>query len=138
MLKEKVEKYYSPKYDLNCAETLLYAANDAYDLQLTKDALKTMAGFGGGMAIEETCGAITGAIAALSIMFVEDRAHEGERIKNLVIQLFDRVEKRLGSNNCKLLKEKYRHNEEEKCKYIVLAVAEELGEMIEDEAKKSS
>ncbi|SNS04611.1 C_GCAxxG_C_C family probable redox protein [Anaerovirgula multivorans] len=134
MLKEKVEKYYNSGYDLNCAESILYAANEAYDLHLTKDTLKTMAGFGGGMAIEETCGAVTGAIAALSIMFVEDRAHEGEKIKNLVVKLFDRVEKRLGTNNCKLLKEKYRHNEEEKCKSIVLAVAQVLGEIIEDEA----
>lgn len=134
MLKKKVEKYYNSGYDLNCAEAILYAANDAYDLHLTKDTLKTMAGFGGGMAIEETCGAVTGAIAALSIMFVEDRAHEGEKIKTLVVKLFDRVEKRLGTNNCKLLKEKYRHNEEEKCKFIILAVAEVLGEIIEDEA----
>ncbi|SDJ91857.1 C-GCAxxG-C-C family (seleno)protein [Natronincola ferrireducens] len=134
MLKEKAEKYYSSKYDLNCAETILYAANKAYDLNLTKDALKTMAGFGGGMAIEETCGAVTGAIAVLGIMFVEERAHEGEKIKNLVLQLFDRVEKRLDTVNCKLLKEKYRHDEEVKCKSIIVAVAEVLEEIIGSEA----
>ncbi|SET59550.1 C_GCAxxG_C_C family probable redox protein [Natronincola peptidivorans] len=137
MLKEKAEKYYSPECDLNCAEATLYAINDAYDLQLTKDALKMMAGFGGGMAIEETCGAVTGAIAALSIMFVEDRAHEGDRIKSIVKKLFHRVEEKLGTANCKLLKEKYRHNDEEKCKYIVLAVAEVVEEIIQDEAQKN-
>lgn len=47
MLKEIVIKYWDDKYDLNCAECLIYASNEEYDLNLSKDALKTMAAFGG-------------------------------------------------------------------------------------------
>lgn len=135
MLSEKVAKYYDIKYDLNCAEAILYGANENYNLNLSKDALKTMAGFGGGMAIEETCGAITGGIAALSIMFVKDRGHEGEKIKNMVKELFERVQQKLGTTNCKLLKEKYRKDDETKCKFIVMSVAEIIQDMIDQELK---
>ena len=46
MLIEKIEEYYKER-DLNCAETMLYAANDVYGLELDKKALKMAAGFGG-------------------------------------------------------------------------------------------
>jgi len=55
MLLEVVKKYYGEKYDLNCSETILYAANEEYGLNLSKETFKTMAAFGGGMAIEATC-----------------------------------------------------------------------------------
>lgn len=131
MLREKAEKYYSPEYDLNCAETIIYAANEVYKLNLSKDALKTMAGFGGGMAVEEVCGALTGAIAVLGILFVEERAHEADTIKNLVTELFNKFEERLGTNNCKALKEKYREEEPIKCRSIILTAAEVLEEIIQ-------
>ena len=130
MLKNIAEKYYSPEYDLNCAETLLYAANEAYNLNLPKDALKTMAGFGGGMVIEDVCGALTGAIAALGVLYVEDKAHESEILKTLVPDLIQKFEEKLGTKNCKLLKDKYREDEPIKCKKIVLIAALALEEVV--------
>lgn len=44
MLINKIEEYYSEDYDLNCAETMLYAANDMYKLGLDRNALKMAAG----------------------------------------------------------------------------------------------
>jgi len=35
--------------DLNCAEKILYGANEIYDLGIDKNDLKMAAGFGGGM-----------------------------------------------------------------------------------------
>lgn len=104
MLKNIAEKYYSPEYDLNCAETLLYAANEAYNLNLPKDALKTMAGFGGGMVIEDVCGALTGAIAALGVLYVEDKAHESEILKTLVPDLIQKFEEKLGTKKLQAIK----------------------------------
>ena len=66
MLIKKIEEYYSKERDLNCAETILYAANDAYRLGLDKNALKMAAGFGGGMGIDSVCGALTGGIMVLT------------------------------------------------------------------------
>lgn len=85
MLIDYVKKYYGTQYDLNCAEKIIYAANDAYDLKLDKKAFKTMAAFGGGMAIEDVCGAITGSLAVLGIIFVENRAHESSKIKEISV-----------------------------------------------------
>lgn len=132
MLKELAKKYYSPEYDLNCAEAVVYAANEGYDLKLSKDTLRAIGGFGGGMAIEEVCGAITGAIAILGIMFVKEKAHEDEKIKDLVKKLFQRFEEKLASHNCKELKECYREEEPKKCQRIVALAADILQEIIEE------
>jgi len=118
MLLDKIKKYCNPQYDLNCAETMLYAANEEYGLNLSKEAFKTMAAFGGGMAIEETCGVISGAIAVLGIMFIVDRAHESDRVKNLTKEYIEAFKIKLGTENCKELKEAYR-NDEVKCRKII-------------------
>lgn len=135
MLKEAVKKYYNTQRDLNCAESIIYAANEVYDLRLSKETLRAMAGFGGGMAVEGFCGALTGGIAVLSIIFVKDRAHEGTLIKELTASFINRVEKELGSSNCKILKEKYR-DDESKCSLIVDTAANILEAIIHEELSK--
>jgi C_GCAxxG_C_C family probable redox protein len=55
MLIDKARKFYSADFDFNCAETIIYAADEEYNLKLSKDAFKTMAAFGGGMAVEGVC-----------------------------------------------------------------------------------
>lgn len=132
MLLDSVKKYYDKSYDYNCAETILYAANEAYKLDLDKKALKTMAAFGGGMAIEETCGALTGALAVLGILYVKDKAHESDRIKELTKEYFKKFKEKLSTDNCKKLKELYR-NDEIRCSRIVFAAAEALDEMVSRE-----
>lgn len=129
MLVEKAKKYYDKAYDLNCAETMLYAANEEYDMKLTKETLKTMAAFGGGMGIESVCGAIAGSLAAISILFTKERGHESDRVKKLSIEFFEKYEKLLGTNNCALLKEKYR-NEESRCGLMIEGAAKVLDEII--------
>ena len=125
MLLDNVKKYYDKKYDFNCAETILYAANEEYNLKLDNNALKTMAAFGGGMAIESVCGAVTGSLAVLGIMFTKERAHESDKIKQLSKEFFERFEDKLSTSNCKELKEKYR-NDEIRCSSILYAAAEVL------------
>ena len=126
-----VKKYYSKEYDLNCAETIIYAANESYNLNLDKKALKSMAAFGGGMGIGDVCGAITGALAVLGIIFVEDRAHESAKIKELSTEFFNRFKSILQEKNCIELKEKYANNEE-RCSKIVYTAADVLEELIKD------
>ena len=83
MLLETTMKYYDKKYDLNCAECILVAANEEYDLNISKQTLMTMASFGGGMAIGSTCGAATGSIATLGIMFTDDRGHNSPHVREM-------------------------------------------------------
>lgn len=137
MLSDKVKKYYAKEYDFNCAETILYAANEEYNLNLDKNTLKTMAAFGGGMAIESVCGAITGSLAVLGIMFTKERAHESEKVKQLSQEFFKGFEDKLNTSNCKELKEKYR-NDEIRCSSILYAAAEVLDNIITRERSNMS
>lgn len=45
-IEELTAQYYLEK-DCNCAETVLHAANDAYQLGLDDNAMKVIGGFGG-------------------------------------------------------------------------------------------
>lgn len=135
MLKNSVKKYYDEKYNLNCAETILYAANEEYNLNLDKNALKTMAAFGGGMGIEDICGAISGSLAVLGILFVKDKAHESDKIKELSQEFFKRFEENLNSKICSKLKQNYR-NDEIRCEVIVFAAADILDDIISENRGK--
>ncbi|SHJ30918.1 C_GCAxxG_C_C family probable redox protein [Clostridium amylolyticum] len=135
MLKEYALKYYDKNYDLNCAETIMYAANEAYNLNLPKEVFKTMSAFGGGLAVEEVCGAITGAAAVLGIMFTEERAHESAKIKELTKELMERFKKELNMNNCAELKAQYKKDDEVRCGKMIETSADILEDIINRERK---
>ena len=42
MLVEKAREKWDKKHDLNCAECIMYAANEEYNLNLSKETLKVM------------------------------------------------------------------------------------------------
>lgn len=136
MLTNLIKSGFGENEDLNCAEKILYAANKEYNLGLDKSALKLAAGFGGGMAIGDKCGAVTASIMVLGRMFVKNNAHESERIKTLTKELFDRYKEEMGSIDCEALKEQYR-TEELKCKNIIVKAAEILDEIIQRELKNN-
>ena len=129
MFTDVAMKYYAKELDYNCAETMLYAANEYYDLNLSKDALKTMASFGGGMAIGSVCGAITGCLAALGVLFTKDKAHESDTIKTLSKRFHTEFGKRFGYSNCAPLKDIYR-TDEKRCSDMILVAAEIMEEVV--------
>lgn len=135
MLLDKVRKFYDAKYDLNCAETMLYAANEEYDLNLSKNTFKTMAAFGGGMAIESICGVITGAISVLGIIFTIDRGHESTRVKELTSEFINKFNEKCKAIDCHKLKELHR-NDEIRCTYMIEAGAIILDDIIKRELEK--
>lgn len=132
MLSENIEKYYGKSYDLNCSETILYAASAEYGLNLSKETFKTMAGFGGGMAMETVCGALTGAVAVLGVMYTKERSHENTKMKVLTSELYSRFVEKLGIENCKELKLRYR-TEELRCATMVNIAAEILEDIVKRE-----
>lgn len=135
MLVKNIEKYYSKEYDLNCAEAVLYAANETYDLGLDAKALKLAAGFGGGMNINGPCGALTGAVMALGALYIKERAHEGDKIKNLEKELFERYEEKMGDILCHPLKEMHR-TEEKRCLEVIKAAGEILQDIVENNERQ--
>jgi C_GCAxxG_C_C family probable redox protein len=132
MLYELLKSGYGQDQDFNCAEKILYGANEAYQLGLSHDALKMAAGFGGGMAIEDVCGALTASIMVLGRLFVKGNAHESTRIKDLTTELFKSYRKEMSEIDCAPLKAKYR-TEEFKCRDVILKAAQVLDGIVQRE-----
>jgi C_GCAxxG_C_C family probable redox protein len=134
MLMDKINKYYTAKYDLSCSEVMMYAASDEYNMNLQSETLKTMSSFGGGMGIESVCGAITGSLAIIGILFTKERAHEGDRVKKLCQEFFQKFETKLSTNNCGVLKAKYK-KEDTGCRVMIETAANILDEIVTRELK---
>lgn len=124
MLRDKAYDYFVNK-DFNCAETLLHAANDEYKLELTDDAFRAIGGFGGGMGCGNVCGALVGCIAGISAKKIAERAHVTKGLKDLTTEMVNEFCQGLGSDNCKILKDKY-WTKEKGCVEVVLRAADEL------------
>ena len=98
MLRDIAVKYYDD--NCNCAEALLLAANDQYNLGLTDKDIHLVGAFGGGMGCGRTCGALCGMIAALGAMRITTRAHEADGLRAQTAALVKAFEEKLGSTEC--------------------------------------
>lgn len=132
MLLDSLKKYSDKSYDLNCAEKMIYSANEEYNMGLSKQTLKTMAGFGGGMGVESVCGAISGSVAVISLLFTNINGHESKQVCDLCKEFYEKFEQKLGTANCSELKAKYK-KDDEGCAYILETATEILDEIIKRE-----
>lgn len=137
MLYQLIQQGYGEQEDFNCAEKILYGANQVYKLGLNQQSLRMAAGFGGGMAIGSVCGTLTASIMVLGILFVKDRAHESSKIKDLTQELFTSYEHEMQAIDCDPLKAKHR-TEELKCRTVIAKAAQILDDMIKREMAKAS
>lgn len=135
MLIDNVIKYYDKKYDLNCAECMLVAANEEYDLNISRQTLMAMASFGGGMAVGSVCGAVTGSIAVLGIMFTTERGHQSPQVKVMTSQFINEYNRRMGTLECTPLKDKYYEQGTVRCTKMMTTAAEVLEEIINEYSK---
>ena len=108
--------------EYNCAETVVRLGNERYCLGLPEEAFRLLSGFGGGMCVGKTCGAVTGAIAVLGKLAVNDRAHHTENWDELVGGLFDAMNEAFGATDCDDIVPKYRTEEERCCATVDLAL----------------
>lgn len=90
---------------LNCAQAILAAYCEQFGLE-HEMALKLACGFGGGMRIGQTCGAVTAAFMVLGLKYgqtdAEDRRSK-EKTYELVRRFVGKFEARNGSVTCKEL-----------------------------------
>lgn len=121
-----------PNY--NCCEKMVRAADVIYNLGLSENALRMPAGFGGGMHEGYVCGALTGAIMVLGMLFVKERAKEGTLSEELTKELFARYRQRMGHVDCEPLKAAYR-TEAEQCRNVILAAAAVVDELVEEQSR---
>ncbi|MPW24880.1 hypothetical protein GC105_03630 [Alkalibaculum sp. M08DMB] len=110
-------------YHFNCAETLLCACNDTYNLGLDNKVFKAIVPFGGGFYSEKACGALTGAIAALGIMFSEDKPTSNDKLKEITRRWVKVFEDEFGSTECKDIKKTHR-DEVTGCGLVMIRAAE--------------
>ena len=127
MLLENTNKYY--KADYNCAESLILASNDTYNLGLDEKTAKVMGAFGGGCGCGHICGALAGALGVISALMVTDRAHATPDFGPLRADFMAKFEAELGSHMCNDLKPKYR-TEENGCLLTCELTAELLAEYL--------
>ena len=88
----------------NCAETIIRAGNEYYDLGLHDRDMIAFGGFGGGIQTGNTCGAILSAVSVLSMKYIEKNAHESRDIKPVTTALLKEFDNRFGSILCKDIK----------------------------------
>ncbi len=127
-LADLIASGFGNKEDYNCAEKIIYGANIVYDLSLSKAACKLAAGFGGGFGIEHTCGTLAAGTMVLSHLYVKERAHESDFIKQKSEAFLHGFEKKMGSMMCDQLKKQYR-TEDKKCFDVIYAAALMLDEV---------
>ncbi len=103
MLKDLYKKYYNDM-NYNCAETIIRAGNEYYDLGLHDRDMIAFGGFGGGVQTGNACGAVLAAVSVLSMKYIEKNAHESKDIKPVTTALIREFDNRYGSILCKDIK----------------------------------
>ena len=128
MLKDIFMKYYQEQ-GYNCAETIIRAGNEYYNLGLHDRDMIMVAGFGGGMQTGNTCGAVLAGISVLSLKYVESRAHESTDIRPVVCNLVRRFKVKYNSLLCRDIKA-ISFKPDIRCRETVAAACEILEETI--------
>lgn len=121
--------------DMNCAESILRAANNIYSLGMDESALRTASGFGGGMGTGHLCGAVSGCIMASGMLFVRERAHESQDLQNITAEFIDRVNKHFNSLLCNDIKKSH-YDDEKGCSQVVYETAELFWSLVSEYSDK--
>lgn len=116
-------------YHYNCAEVILNACNDYYKLEADPKLLKSIVPFGGGMYSEITCGALTGGVAAIGLMFAEEKPTTNDKLKSITQKWILEFETQFANLNCDKLKEDHREAETG-CENLILQSADLLESII--------
>jgi C_GCAxxG_C_C family probable redox protein len=90
---EQAVKYFKEGY--NCSQAVLAAFCEDFNISRA-DAFKIASGFGGGMFIGGTCGAVTGAFMVLGLKFGEDKQKPYDKI----VEFAERFRQKNHSLNC--------------------------------------
>lgn len=125
MLKEKVLHYYLTQGKC-CAESILRACNEEYNLNIAQEDLILYTGFCGGMASGSVCGCLAAAIGVLSKKYV-DRENFRDICKNFVTVFREKLGH--DSFNCSVLEPKYK-TPETRCSAAVILASDALEEYI--------
>ncbi len=147
-IRERARKNFSKGY--NCAECVVEAVLEHIDTGLPKETLKVATGFGGGVGLYgDTCGAITGAVIAVSAAHGRSKLPEGEDrmaiakkalygkpgLYRLFNQIPNMAEEKYGNTLCREIAGKWRdewlcREHALYCREIITDLAEYAAELI--------
>lgn len=130
MLVEKAKNYYA-NHNYNCGEAILLAANDVYQLGLSQEDTKLVAGFGGGMGVGGTCGALAGSLAVIGKKYIEKKSKETAGFRERCGDLSVKFKNAFDSTECSVIKGEY-HTEEARCLNAIEKAAKVLQDFIEE------
>ncbi len=129
-LKDVIAKYRSDAYDYSCSESTIRGCNEYYELNMSEDAMRQMAGFSGGMYIGGLCGINTASVAVISHMFVDTVAHQTPLLPEILQDYYATFKEEYNSNQCSYLKpvHKIKHGG---CNHLIVESADILEQIIE-------
>ena len=132
MLRDELIKYYYPGngYNYSCAEAMMHAVDDYYDLNLPKESFLAASSFSGGCWHNEMCGGLSSSLAVLGILYSRDgHGHDSPELKKMAFELFSRFEEKFGNGKCWRLKKAY-YVPERKCEVLLVHIADILEDII--------
>ena len=127
MLKDLAEKYYKQGY--NCAESIIRAGNEYYDLKLDEQAFRMTGAFGGGLQVGDICGALSGSACVISSKYIETKAHECTDLKPIMLKLVRAFQSQFSSRLCCQIKAKF-FSKEVHCQNTVALASDVLEKVI--------
>lgn len=135
MLKDLLSKYYFDS-NFNCAESILRAGNEYYNLGLHDRDMIMVGAFGAGIQSGNTCGAVLSGASILSMKYIEAKAHESADIRPVVNKMIRKFNEAYGSVLCKDIKPQS-FNPEYRCQKTIEKACDIIEEVIaEYEAEK--
>jgi C_GCAxxG_C_C family probable redox protein len=135
-IKDLYSKYYYDQ-NYNCAETMIRAGNEYYELGLHDRDMIAFGGFGAGIQTGNTCGAILSAVSILSMRYVEQKAHESADIRPVTTALIRKFNERYGSVLCKDIKPQS-FQPDIRCKHTIETACDILEQVIAEYDREKS
>jgi C_GCAxxG_C_C family probable redox protein len=118
-------------YHYNCAEAVLHAANEKYQLNLSEDTLNAIIPFGGGMSCRRTCGIISGGLATIGVMFGGQKPYDQTKVREIAKEYVDWFISTYGSCECPyIIMMKADPSPDIKCKPIIKQGCQQLEKII--------
>lgn len=123
-MKETAQDLYLNK-NCNCAESVIRAANEEYNLNLDEKDFKLIGAFGAGCGCGSLCGAAAAAVAVIGSRNIQTNAHDAEGLAKRTTEIIKAFKLNLGSELCKELKPKY-FTKDTKCLEVVNTACDTL------------
>ena len=119
---------------LNCAESIIRAANEEYNLGIAESDYTMLSGFGSGVMTGNLCGAAAAGAAVLGKMYVNGRMADSPDARKKVQAFMRDFNETLGGTMCKDIRAKHQNvNKGKGCTEVVQMAAECVVRQIEAE-----